>query len=93
MPERPLDYFTPRQQPADSERRPQYLEIQLGRNKRLAGLIGYVALFAAVATVLVWMFKWFTSSLWLAVGVVLFLVSYMLLMGWWASRNLEGPDR
>jgi hypothetical protein len=42
--------------------------------------------------VLVWLFARFTSSLALAVGVVLFLVGYMLLMGWWASRNLEGRD-
>ena len=73
-------------------KRREYLEIRLGRSRRWAGLVGFVLLFLAVSTVLVWMFKQFTSSLWLAIGVVMFLVGYMLLMGWWTGRNLEGRE-
>jgi hypothetical protein len=90
MPDEPLDYSSPQRERASPA--PQYLDIQLGRGKRWAGLVGYVVLFVSVSAVLVWMFTWFTSSLALAVGVVLFLVGYMLLMGWWAGRNLEGRD-
>jgi hypothetical protein len=93
MPDKPLDYYTPpREGPDQAPDRPKYLNIELGRGKRWAGVIGFVLLFVAVSIVLVWMFAWFTSSVALAVGVVMFLVGYMLLMGWWASRNLEGRD-
>jgi hypothetical protein len=79
--------------PDEPPQRQQHVEIQLGRSRRWAGLVGFVLLFLSVSAVLVWMFKQFTSSLWLAIGVVMFLVGYMLLMGWWTGRNLEGRDR
>src|SRR5690349_10646140 len=60
--------------------KPKYLDIPLGQSRRWAGLIGYVLLFVAVSGVLVLMFMWFTASLRLAVGLVLFLVGYMTLM-------------
>ena len=82
----------PDEPPPNGDEAPRYLEIQLGRRRRWAGIFGFVALFVAVSGVLVWLFSWFTRSLALAVGVVLFLVGYMLLMGWWAGRNLEGRD-
>ena len=49
------------------------------------GLIVIVALF-------VLLFIQFTASWRLALILVLFLVGYMLLMGYWASRNVEGRD-
>lgn len=70
----------------------RYLEITIGQGRRWWGVVGYVLLFVAVAGVLTLMFTWFTASLRLALGLVLFLVSYMLLMGWFASRNVEGND-
>jgi hypothetical protein len=71
----------------------QYLEIRIGSGRKWAGLIGYAMFFLAVCGVLVMLFVRFTSSLRLAVGLVAFLVSYMLLMGWWASKNVEDRDR
>ena len=87
-PKIPVDY---RSAPVKKPRR-QYLDIPLGRNRKWAGFIGFVLIFAAVAGVLVWVFARFTSSLPLAVLLVTFLVSYMLLMGWWTSRNIERRD-
>jgi len=76
-----------------NDRDPEYLEIPLGQSRRWAGRIAYILLFIAVSGVLVLMFMWFTASLRLAVGLVLFLVGYMALMGWWAGRNIEGHDQ
>jgi hypothetical protein len=73
--------------------RQQYLEVPgAGAGRRWVGFVAYLLFFAAVAGVLVLLFVRFTASLRLAVGLVLFLISYMLLMGWWASRNIEGRD-
>ncbi len=68
----------------------QYIEIPLGRSKRWKGLVGYVLFFAGVCALLVWMFARFTTSMRLAVGLVLFMVTYMGLMGWWTGRNMGG---
>lgn len=72
---------------------PRHLDIRLGRGKRWFGFLAFVLLFVGVSALLVLLFVKFTASLRLAVGLVLFLVSYMLIMGWWASRHLEGRDR
>ena len=65
-----------------------YMEIGgAGRRSRIIGGIAYVLLFAAVCTILVMLFVRFTGSMRLAIVLVLFMVSYMILMGWWASRS------
>jgi len=85
-----LDYRSARDKGPDPSRNgQQYLEIRIGRGRKWAGLAGFALIFLAVCGVLVILFVRFTSSLRLAVGLVVFLVSYMFLMGWWASRNVE----
>lgn len=73
----------------NGQSRPQFLEIDLGRSRRWAGLAGYVLLFLSVCTLLVVLFLQFTASLRLALILVVGMVAYMLLMGWWASGKLE----
>jgi hypothetical protein len=69
----------------------RYVEIGgVGRRRNIIGLISYLLLFAAVAAVLVLMFQRFTGHFWLAAALVSFMVAYMALMGWWASRNHDG---
>jgi hypothetical protein len=68
-----------------------YIEIGgPGRSQRWIGLLTYALMLAGVCAILVFLFVRFTGSMRLAIGLVLFMVSYMLLMGWWASR---GSDR
>jgi hypothetical protein len=86
-----LDYTTLPENPREPER-PEYLEIDTGRKKRLLGWAGYILFFLAVCSVLVLLFIKFTSSYRLAVGLVGFMVAYMTLMGWFASRNWERRD-
>ncbi|HEY7089672.1 MAG TPA: hypothetical protein VH518_16355 [Tepidisphaeraceae bacterium] len=69
-----------------------FMEIPVEQSRRWLGLVAYVLLFLVVAALLVLLFMWFTASLRLAIGLVLFLVGYMVLMGWWAGRNIEGRD-
>lgn len=83
----------PNPPPDNGDGRSDYLEIPLGRQKRWIGLISYCLIFLAVSGLLVLLFVRFTGSLKLAIALVAFLVSYMLLMGWWTSRNLEQGDR
>ena len=68
-----------------------YMEIGgPGRSQRWIGLLTYVLLLAGVCAILVLLFVRFTGSMRLAIGLVLFMVSYMLLMGWWAGRGNGG---
>ena len=69
------------------------MEIQLDRKRRWRGWIAYLLLFGLICAVLVWFMLYFTPSLPLAVGAVLFMVSWMVLMGWWASRHMERTNR
>jgi hypothetical protein len=76
----------------------KYLEIgSSGRRKYLVGLVAYLLFFAVVAVAVGWIFAYFTSSKILAAGLVGFMVTYMAIMGWLASRNIEksdqGPDQ
>ena len=76
---------------ADEQER--YIEIPVGRERKWFGLVAWWLLLLGVAGLLILLFRKFTSNLWLAVILVAFLLSYMLVMGWWASRHLEGRDR
>ena len=60
-----------------------------GRSKRIRGLIGYLLLFVAVAGLLVYLFIQFTGSMKLAVVLVAFMLTYMIVMGWLASRRAD----
>ena len=62
------------------------------QEKRWIGIVTYMVFFALVAGVIVVLMRRFTGSLWLAIALVTFMVSYMLVMGWLASRNLSGSD-
>jgi|tagenome__1003787_1003787.scaffolds.fasta_scaffold20083162_2 hypothetical protein len=68
-----------------------YIEIGgLSQTRRWVGFLTYALLIAGVCTVLVVLFVRFTGSMRLALVLVVFMVSYMLLMGWWASRGDQG---
>ncbi len=68
------------------------LNIDLSRSQRLRSWIGYVALIVLIAAVFVFLFNRFTGSFWLAIGLVTFMLGYMILMGWLASRKIEHRD-
>ena len=69
-----------------------YIEIDTGRRKRWLGFAAYVAFFLGVAVLLVVVFVKFTSSLGMAMFLVAFMVAYMGIMGWMASRNAEKKE-
>ncbi len=72
---------------------PRELEIGgSGQGKRLRGLIGYLILVLAVASLLVYLFVRFTGSMRLAVVLVAFMMTYMIVMGWLASRRPDDRD-
>jgi hypothetical protein len=62
----------------------------VGRSRRLVGFLTYALVFLAVCAVLIALFVRFTGSIRLAIGLVMFMSGYMLLMGWWASRGNGG---
>jgi hypothetical protein len=82
-----LDY-TP-ESPAPERSRPEYLEIDTGWRKRWLGLAGFLLAFLLVATILVYLFMQFTASLALGIGLVLFMIAYMAVMGYVAGRTVE----
>lgn len=63
--------------------------ISTDRGRRIRGWIGYVFAVIVVAAAFVWVFHYFTGDLWAAVLVVAVMFAYMLLMAFWASRNIE----
>lgn len=65
------------------------MEITTGE-RRWAGAVAYAVILAGVAALIVMLMRRFTGSLWWAIGLVTFMVSYMLVMGWLASRNMRG---
>ena len=78
---------TPEQEPSPAE-----LEITIGRGRRIFGWIGFLLLVLAISTAIVVLFARFTGSMLLAIVLVLFMLSYMTLMGIWASRNTDRRD-
>jgi hypothetical protein len=63
-----------------------------GRVKRMRGLIAYLLLFVGVGGLLVFLFMRFTGSLYLAIVLVTFMMTYMVVMGWLAARRPEDRD-
>ena len=62
-------------------------EIEIGGRRRWAGMITYALGILGVAAVLAWLLGRFTGSWLLALGLVGFMLGYMLLMGYVASRH------
>jgi Flp pilus assembly protein TadB len=72
--------------------RPQEMVIQLGRTKRLLGLLGYVSLFLIVGSAVVWFLVRLGTPLWFAVALVAFMIVVMVAMGAAVERNLIKKD-
>ena len=67
----------------------RYLEIDLGRSRRLWGVISYLLFYLLVAFALAAVLMQFTRSSKLAIGLVVMMVGYMGLMGRCAVQSIE----
>lgn len=67
-----------------------YLEIDTGRWRRWIGWVAYVLAFFAVALVFTLIFVRVSGSWRIAIGVVSFMILYMVVMGYVTSRGLRG---
>lgn len=63
------------------------LEIDISRKRRWVGWTLYILIFAGLAALLVWFFVMLNTTLALAIAVVTFMVGYMVIMGYCASRT------
>jgi 1,4-dihydroxy-2-naphthoate octaprenyltransferase len=61
--------------------------IEIGAKRRWGGILSYAIAVLTVASILTWLLGQFTNSWWLALGLVGFMLGYMLLMGYLASRD------
>ena len=68
---------------------PIELEIDTAKKRRWTGWIAYVLLYLVVAVLLVVILVKLWTPVALAVGLVAFIVGYMTLMGYLASRNIN----
>jgi hypothetical protein len=68
------------------------IEIDTGRKKRFQGLLLYLLLFLAVSAALFYLLIQFSGSVALAVGLVGFMVGYMVLMSYWAGGKIRKRD-
>jgi hypothetical protein len=68
---------------------PEYLEIDTAQKKRWRGRVGYALLVLGVASLLVYLFMKFTGSIRLAIILVVFMMTYMAVMGWLASDQSD----
>ena len=62
-------------------------EIEIGGSRRWVGWVGYILLFMAIGGAIALLLARFTNSTVLAVGLVIFMIGYMALMGWWATQT------
>ena len=76
---------------ADPSKDDQQREIEIGeaRPRRLIGLASYVLGLIGIAIALGWLLSRFTNSLIIAIALVAFMVAYMTIMAYFASRNLR----
>jgi hypothetical protein len=86
-----MPFIAPNRDP-EIEPPPKEMEIDTGLGKRVFGWIAYIVLVLLVAGVFVALFIHFTGSLRLAVALVGFMLTYMAIMGVWASRNYDRRD-
>ncbi len=68
------------------------MEIHTSVGRRVASLVGFLLLVLLLAGVLVWLFLQFTGSWRLAFALVTFMLLYMAVMGYLASRRPQNPD-
>ncbi len=71
---------------------PRYMEIDISGKRRWMGLMAYMLFFLLVAGLLVLLFVKFTASMGMALLLVGFMVAYMGVMGYAASRNIERKE-
>jgi len=71
----------------DAEQHDDDRGMEIGRKRRWPGLVSWTLGFLGVATLLGWLLGRFTNSAVLATVLVGFIASYMLLMGYLASRH------
>jgi Flp pilus assembly protein TadB len=83
---RPNDPSPP---PPESEQPSAELHIDTSAGRRWIGWAGYILLYLLVGALLVLVFVKLSAPLMLAVGVVVFMIGYMSLMGYLASRNIN----
>jgi hypothetical protein len=68
---------------------PLELEIDTAKKRRWTGWIAYILLYLVVAALLIVILVKLWTPVALAVGLVAFIVGYMTLMGYLASRNIN----
>jgi hypothetical protein len=68
---------------------PVELEIDTAKKRRWTGWVAYILLYLVVATLLILVLVKLWTPVALAVGLVVFIVGYMTLMGYLASRNID----
>ena len=73
----------------ERDNQPETLEIDTAARRRWVGWIAYVLLFLVVAAILVFFFMQLNTSFRLAAGIVVFMIGYMVIMGWFASGKLD----
>ena len=71
----------------DAEQHDDDRGMEIGRKRRWPGLVSWTLGFLGVATLVGWLLGRFTNSAVLATVLVGFIASYMLLMGYLASRH------
>lgn len=69
------------------------LEIHIGRGRKWQHWVAFAVVFIALGALLVWMFMNFGATIGLAGLLVGFMLSYMLIMGQWASGKWVGEQR
>ena len=69
------------------ERDPEEIGIEPQRPRRWVGWMSWGILMLIVAGLLAWVLARFTSSVFVAVGLVVFMVGYMAVMAYWASKE------
>ncbi len=71
--------------------RPQQ-SIEIGSSSpRWVGIASWLLILLVVGGVLTWLHVRLTRSVWLAAGLVTFMLAYMLIMGYWASLRGRRP--
>lgn len=64
------------------------MDIHVGRDKRLAGLTGYGAVFGILGLIVAKAFTALGISFGFALVLVSFMVGFMLVMGWLVGRGM-----
>jgi hypothetical protein len=81
---------TPPQPVSPGAAPPRMLEIGgVGSGRRWARWVGFILLYGLIAALLGWVFGRFGATLALSVGLVGFMIAYMVLVGAATGRNLK----